>query len=214
VALLGTAIIETLQAAGIAAAGKHFPGHGDTSVDSHHELPVCELPPDRLRAVELTPFRSAVEAGVACMLTCHVLFPALDEAWPATLSPAIVQGLLRDELGFTGAVLTDDLDMKAIADRYTIEETVVRALRAGCDGVLICGGDCDRKARALEALIREAESDRAFARRVEDASSRMARTKSRFLLPGRRQRLDPVAVRASLGVLEHQLVAEEMRRWV
>ena len=168
VAAHGRVIVETLQQAGIAAAGKHFPGHGDTGVDSHLELPVCDLPPDRIRAVEFVPFRAAIDARVAFMLTCHVLYPAFDEEHPATLSPAIVQALLRDELRFDGAILTDDLDMKAIADRYTIEETAVRAIRAGCDGLLICGGDYDRKARAMEALIRAAEDEKTFARRVED----------------------------------------------
>ena len=214
VAALGVAIIETLQGEGLAAAGKHFPGHGDTGVDSHLDLPVCDLPPDRLRGVEFVPFRAAIAADVAFMLTCHVLFPAFDEEHPATLSPAITQALLKDELGFRGAVLTDDLDMKAIADRYTIEETAVRALRAGCDGLLICGGDYDKKGRALEALIREAESDKGFRRRVEDAIARMTAAKRRFLEPKLAVRLDPSAVRAQLGPLDHQIVAEEMRRWL
>jgi beta-N-acetylhexosaminidase len=212
VAQLGRAIIEGLQREGIAAAGKHFPGHGDTGVDSHTDLPISELPPDRLRAVEVIPFRAAIEARVAFLLTCHVLFPALDEQNPATLSRVIVQGLLKDELGFDGAVLTDDLDMKAVADRYTIEELVVKALRAGCDGFLIGGSDYDRKARALEALIRAAEEDPVTLLRAEDAIARMTRAKERFLLTPRRP--DLKTVRASLGALEHQMVAEEMRRFL
>jgi beta-N-acetylhexosaminidase len=214
VAVLGRTIVETLQAEGVAAAGKHFPGHGDTSVDSHDDLPVCDLPPDRIRAVELVPFRAAVDARVAFMLTCHVLFPAFDAEWPATLSHTVVHQLLKDELGFTGAVLTDDLDMKAIADRYTIEETVVRAIRSGCDGLLICGGDYDKKVRALEALIRAAEEDTAFQKRVEDALARMARQKERFLTASAPSRIDRASLRAALGPLEHQIVAEEMRRWL
>jgi beta-N-acetylhexosaminidase len=213
VARLGRVIVETLQGEGMAAAGKHFPGHGDTGVDSHHELPVCELPPDRIRRVELVPFRAAIAADVAFMLTCHVVFPAFDETHPATLSPAIVQTLLKEELGFAGAVLTDDLDMRAIADRYGIEETVVRCLRAGCDGFLICNGDYDKKVRALEAVIREAEMDKAFATRVEDALARMRRPKLRYLgTPA--PRFDPRQLRTALGSLEHQMVAEEMRQWV
>ncbi len=214
VAAHGRVIVETLQQAGIAAAGKHFPGHGDTGVDSHLELPVCDLPPDRIRAVEFVPFRAAIDARVAFMLTCHVLYPAFDEEHPATLSPAIVQALLRDELRFDGAILTDDLDMKAIADRYTIEETAVRAIRAGCDGLLICGGDYDRKARAMEALIRAAEDEKTFARRVEDALTRMRRAKQRFLTGPAFARPDPVRIRAALGLLDHQVVAEEMRQWL
>jgi beta-N-acetylhexosaminidase len=212
VATLGRAIIDALQGAGLAAAGKHFPGHGDTAVDSHLDLPICELPPDRLRAVEFVPFREAIGAGVACMLTCHVLFTEIDAEHPATLSPRIVQGMLKEELGYQGAVITDDLDMKAIADRYPIEETVVRCLRAGCDGFLICNGDYDKKVRALEAIIREAEGDMAFQKRVLDAMARMRRPKARFLA-GRRAPVDPRRL-AALAPMEHQLVAEEMRQWL
>ena len=183
VATLGRALIEAFQGAGLAAAGKHFPGHGDTGVDSHHDLPICELPPDRLRAVELVPFRAAIAADVAVMLTCHVLFTEIDDEHPATLSPRIVQAILKDELGYQGAVITDDLDMKAIAARYTIEETVVRCLRAGCDGFLICNGDYDKKVRALEAVIREAEGGHGVrqARRGRDDADAPAQG----ALPGR-----------------------------
>ena len=112
---LGAAIIRGLQDNGVAACGKHFPGHGDTSVDSHLELPLVEHPPDRIRRVEFVPFREAIAAGVAFIMTAHVLVPSLDEERPATLSPRIVHGLLRDELGFDGVILSDDLEMKAIA---------------------------------------------------------------------------------------------------
>src|SRR5213592_3194319 len=115
VARLGAAIVRTLQAEGIAACGKHFPGHGDTSTDSHVELPLVEHPPDRLRRVEFLPFRAAIEAGVATIMTAHILVPALDEVRPATLSRRIVFDLLRDELRYEGVILSDDLEMKAIA---------------------------------------------------------------------------------------------------
>ena len=99
----------------MAACGKHFPGHGDTSVDSHLELPLVEHPPDRIRRVEAVPFRAAIAAEVAFIMTAHILVPSLDEERPATLSRAIVYDLLRDELGFDGVILSDDLEMKAIA---------------------------------------------------------------------------------------------------
>ena len=143
VARFGAAIIRTLQAEGIAACGKHFPGHGDTSTDSHLELPLVEHPPDRLRQVEFVPFRAAIEAGVATIMTAHVLVPSLDEKRPATLSRRIVSGLLREELGYDGVILSDDLEMKAIANEYTVPSAAVLAIEAGCDGVLICSGDHD-----------------------------------------------------------------------
>src|SRR5436853_621629 len=116
VAKLGRVIIEELQRAGIAACGKHFPGHGDTASDSHFDLPIVEHPPDRLRAVELVPFKAAIEANVAFMMTAHVLVTSIDDERPATLSKRIVNDILRRELGFGGVVLSDDLQMKAIAD--------------------------------------------------------------------------------------------------
>src|SRR5207248_10663535 len=100
VARLGAVIVSTLQAEGIAACGKHFPGHGDTATDSHHELPLVEHPPERLREVELVPFRAAVDAGVATIMTAHVFVPALDDVRPATLSRRVVTGILREELGY------------------------------------------------------------------------------------------------------------------
>src|SRR5947199_6929544 len=114
VARLGAAIIRTLQAEGIAACGKHFPGHGDTSVDSHHDLPIVEHPPDRIERVELVPFRAAVAADVACLMTAHILIPSLDAERPATVSPRII-AMAKEGLNFQGLVATDDLEMKAIS---------------------------------------------------------------------------------------------------
>src|SRR5581483_8552784 len=105
VARLGSVIVRALQAEGVAACGKHFPGHGDTSADSHHELPLVEHPPERLREVEFAPFRAAIEAGVATIMTAHVFVPSLDETLPATLSPRVVTDILRNELRFGGVIL-------------------------------------------------------------------------------------------------------------
>jgi beta-N-acetylhexosaminidase len=135
---LGVAIVDGLQSSGVAACGKHFPGHGDTSVDSHLELPLVEHPPDRIRRVELVPFRDAIRAQVAFIMTAHVLVPSLDEENPATLSPRVVQAILRDELQYQGVILSDDLEMKAIAAHHAVPDAAVQAIAAGCDGLLIC----------------------------------------------------------------------------
>lgn len=214
VARLGRRIIETLQAQHIAACGKHFPGHGEAAVDSHQELPVCDLPPDRLDAVELVPFREAIAANVAFIITAHVLFPAYDEKSPATLSKPIVQGLLREKLGYDGAVLTDDLDMGAIGNTYPIDQAVVEAINAGCDGLLICGVDYDKKVAALEGLIRAVEEGTLPLKRVEEAMTRMRRVKERFLMGRRPPRVDAKRIRNSIGLAEHQAVAEAMRQFV
>jgi beta-N-acetylhexosaminidase len=213
VARLGRRIITTLQEAGIAACGKHFPGHGDTSVDSHHELPLIEHPPDRLDAVELVPFRAAIDARVAAIMTAHILIPAYDEERPATLSPAIVDGILKKRLGYDGLVLSDDLEMKAISSRYGVPEATVGAIAAGCDAVLMCGISQETQFAALEALIHAVEEKRVPLARVEDAIARQRRTKERFLAPARPAPLRGPALRAALGGDEHQAIAAEMARF-
>jgi beta-N-acetylhexosaminidase len=213
VARLGRVLIETLQAEGIAACGKHFPGHGDTAVDSHLDLPLVEHPPDRLEAVELVPFRAAIEAGVAAIMTAHLLIPALDEERPATLSPAVVDGLLKQTLGFGGLVLSDDLDMKAISARYSTADATGAAIAAGCDAVLLCGTDAEAQFGAIEGLVYAVEKGTLPLKRVEDALARHLRVKERFL-GGRRPRpLEGRALRALLGRDEHQAVAAEMARF-
>ena len=205
---LGAAIIRALQENGVAACGKHFPGHGDTSVDSHFDLPLVEHPPDRIRRVECVPFRAAIAADVAFMMTAHVLVPSLDEERPATLSPRIVRDMLRDELGFGGVIVGDDLEMKAVAKQYTVPDAAVQAIAAGCDGLLICSGNADVQAQTLETLVYAVENNRIPFKRLEDALTRNRRAKERFLAA-------PVAaggaaLRSVLGCDEHRRVAEEM----
>jgi beta-N-acetylhexosaminidase len=215
VARLGRVIIETLQGEGIAACGKHFPGHGDTSTDSHLELPLIEHPPDRLDAVELVPFRAAIDAGVSSIMSAHILVPALDDERPATLSPTIVDGLLKKKLGFDGLVVSDDLGMKAIGSRYGIPEATTGAIAAGCDVVLLCNMTVETQVAALEAVIHGAEQDTRPAARVEDAIGRQRRVKQRFLAtPSAAARpLEGRALRAVIGRDEHQAVAAEMARF-
>jgi beta-N-acetylhexosaminidase len=212
VARLGTAIIRTLQEEGVAACGKHFPGHGDTATDSHDELPVIEHPPDRFEAVELVPFRAAIDANVAGIMTAHILIPALDEDRPATLSRAVVDGLLKQKLGFGGIVFTDDMSMKAISGRYGLGEATVLAIAAGCDSVLMCAPDQEAQVEALEAVIHAAEGGRLSMTRVDDALARQRRMKERFLASARDRR--PAApLHTIVGRDEHQAIADEMARF-
>jgi beta-N-acetylhexosaminidase len=213
VARLGSVIIRTLQAEGIAACGKHFPGHGDTSVDSHYELPVVDHPPDRIERVELVPFKAAIEANVASIMTAHILIPALDDQQPATLSPRIIDGMLKRELGYQGLVVTDDLDMKAISAKYGTAEATVAAIAAGCDAVLLCGQDQGAQVAAIEAVIHAVEDRTLPLKRVEDALARHRRVKERFLAPPRPLPLTGTALRTLLGREEHQAVAAEMARF-
>lgn len=213
VARLGSVLIRTLQASGIAACGKHFPGHGDTSVDSHFELPLIEHPPDRIERVELVPFLAAIEADVASIMTAHILIPALDPDRPATLSRPIVTGMLKERFGYRGLVLSDDLEMKAIGARYGMAEATVAAVAAGCDGVLMCGAEQDTQVAALEAVIHAVEDGSLPLTRVEDAMARHRRVKERFLAPPRPRPLTGAALRQLLGRDEHQAVADEMARF-
>lgn len=211
VSRLGRVVVRTLQAEGVAACGKHFPGHGDTSSDSHVELPLVEHPPDRLRAVEFEPFRAAIAEGVAFIMSAHVLVPALDDERPATLSPRVMHDLLRRELGFEGVIVSDDLEMKAVSARYAVPEAAVSAIRAGCDALLVCSGDIDLQARTLEALIHAVETGDLPRARLDDALTRLRAAKARFLSgdrPDLRQRQR--AWHAVVGCDAHRDVAEEM----
>ncbi|HWP35663.1 MAG TPA: beta-N-acetylhexosaminidase, partial [Thermodesulfobacteriota bacterium] len=179
VARLGAALVRGLQAGGVAACAKHFPGHGDTDEDSHRTLPVVPHPLERLERVELPPFAAAVAAGVAMVMTAHVLYPALDPDRPATLSARVVEGLLRRRLGFDGVVVSDDLEMAAVAGRFGWEEAVVAAVEAGCDLLLICH-DAERQQRAIAALGRAVAIGRLAPARVEASLARLARLRQRL----------------------------------
>jgi len=181
---LGLATIRGLQENRVVACGKHFPGHGDTSVDSHKELPIVTAPRERLETVEFLPFRHAAAHGVATMMTAHVLYRALDERYPATLSPAIIEQFLREELQYDGVVLTDDLEMHAIIDHYGIEDAAVRSILAGCDMPLICK-DRNREVAAITALDKAVADGTVTAERLERSLARIARLKARYLYPYR-----------------------------
>ena len=167
-----------LRAAGLVGCGKHFPGHGDTRTDSHHELPVVDHDLDRLRRVELAPFVAAIAAGAEALMTAHVVYPALDPDRPATLSRRIATDLLRGELGFRGVLVSDDLGMKAVADRHTIEEIATGAVEAGVDHLII-REPATRQQAAFEALVRAAEARPDFRARVEASAARVAELKRR-----------------------------------
>jgi len=147
-------------------------------------------------------------------MTAHVLVPALDEKRPATLSKKIVEGLLRRELNYQGVILSDDLEMKALANDYQVPESAVLSIEAGCDGILICSGDVDAQAAALEALVHAVETERIRLSRVEDALRRQQQAKERFLTAGVAPRpLGGRALQQALGRDEHRQIADEMARF-
>jgi beta-N-acetylhexosaminidase len=176
-AALGIAFAKGSLSRGILPVGKHFPGHGDTSADSHKELPVVRAESRTLHRRELLPFRRAVRAGIPALMTAHVLYPALDRALPATLSRKILHGLLRERMRFRGTIISDALEMKAIADRYGIGEAAVLAVAAGCDVALVCRGENDQ-AETIDRLAREAKDRPTFRRAVAAAAVRSGRLRA------------------------------------
>jgi beta-N-acetylhexosaminidase len=175
---LGNAFIDGLQVRGVLACGKHFPGHGDTHVDSHLDLPVVSHARERLEAVEFVPFRRSA-ALVGSLMTAHVVYEGMDPGTPSTLSWKISTDFLRRELGFRGLLVSDDLEMKAIADRHGVERAAVLAIRAGCDVLLICNTP-ELADRAHDALVHEIEADEDFHARCIQAAERSRSARRRF----------------------------------
>ena len=179
VAELGAAFIQALQDQGCLACAKHFPGLGRTTQDTHALRPRVELSRDELEAMELVPFRRAARAGVAGIMVSHAVFPALDENRPASLSAPVIQGLLRDEMGFQGLVLSDDLEMGALAAEMEADQAAVEAYQAGCDLLLVC----HRPELALSALDRLEEmagSGELSRQRIQATARRLQQVKSKL----------------------------------
>lgn len=204
-----TAFATGMRKAGLLSCAKHFPGHGDTLVDSHLALPRVDRPLSALEQAELPPFAAlSARTGVDSMMTAHVVYDSLDPQQPATLSHALCTRLLRDRLGFSGVLFSDDLEMKALS--MSPEESAVRAVAAGCDALLVCSR-ADVAERAHEALIHEAETSAAFAARVREAFARGVRMRRRSRARAITHRADLEAVFAShaplMASLAHRLEA-------
>jgi beta-N-acetylhexosaminidase len=209
VARLGVAYARGLQAAGVASCGKHFPGHGDTSQDSHQELPRLEHTLQRLRAVELEPFHAWSKAGLASVMTAHVIFGALDGEHPATLSPHVLRDLLRGELGYRGLVFSDDLEMKAIADHYGYEEAAILGVRAGVDNFLCCHTE-SVAVTFIEAVARALEDGRLSQQDLEGAQSRVTHFRETWAGPSHRAQFAAGGLfPGSIGARSEESYAEE-----
>jgi len=200
VARLGAALAQGLQSAGVAACAKHFPGHGDTSQDSHRDLPRLPHGLDRLERVELAPFRALARAGVASVMTAHVVFEALDPARPATLSPKVM-ALLRERVGFGGCAISDDLEMKAVTEHFPLEEAAPGAVAAGVDALLVCHR-AELQHRAIDLVRAAVERGEIPRARISEARARVQR-----LLAFAGPAPDPAAARARLGTPEHLALA-------
>lgn len=180
VARLGVALARGLEAGGVASCAKHFPGHGDTSQDSHLSLPTLPHALERLHALELLPFAAYAKAGLASVMTAHVVFEALDPKVPATMSRRVLHGLLREALGFGGVIISDDLEMKAISAHYSVERAAVEGLEAGVDLFLVCHS-AEVQRRAIEAVIKAVEAKELAPERVAEARARLDLLERRFV---------------------------------
>ncbi|HEX9871008.1 MAG TPA: beta-N-acetylhexosaminidase [Candidatus Tectomicrobia bacterium] len=201
VARQGVAFMRGLHAAGILAVAKHFPGHGDTWLDSHVALPRSERTDAQLRACELLPFQEAIGAGLQAIMTAHVIFKAWDPAHPATVSSSILSGILRAELGFSGVIISDDLGMAAVSETTPWEEVPLRAIRAGVD-LLLIGHQRQRQERAYTSVLRAIERGELPETLVDGALARVQALKSR--LHCRLQDGATAPTLACIGSTEHQ----------
>lgn len=208
VAEMAGALTRGHHRAGVLPCGKHFPGHGDTFADSHYELPVVAHAPGTLEERELLPFAQAIQAGMPMLMTAHLLIPSLDEVHPITLSSQGIGRLLREKLEFDGVVITDDLEMKAVADRYEVEEMVELGLMAGVDIFLICHTE-EKWRRAFAHLVKMAAESPEARRRVFESAKRVREMKARYL-PEARYKV-PEGLSSLVGTEAHRALMERVR---
>jgi beta-N-acetylhexosaminidase len=206
---MGVATIAGLHDHRVLACGKHFPGHGDTSTDSHLELPTVHASRQRLEEIELQPFRYAIAHGLKAMMTAHVHYPAIDPIYPATLSSTILSGLLRQTLGFSGVILSDDLEMRAILDHANVGDAAIRSLQAGADMLLIC------KSRTLatqtfDALRNAFTSQQLNEAQIEASLARIQAVKQQFVYPY--HPIDLSTISKFVGIPSHRDVLASIRK--
>jgi beta-N-acetylhexosaminidase len=178
VSRMGGIIIESFRSSGLIPCCKHFPGHGGTLVDSHHKLPVDSRGRDKLD-FDLLPFINAIDIGVEMIMTAHVQFNAMDQSFPATISPKVITSLLREHLGYNGVVITDDLDMGAIANDYSPEDASVLAIKAGVDLLLFCNNP-SKAFSARSAILRALKEGDISLDRIEQSINRIQSLKKSY----------------------------------
>ena len=175
----GLAVNQGLEQGGVIPVVKHFPGHGDTSTDSHVDLPVVGKTAEELEEFELIPFQAAIDQGTPCVMVAHILMTQIDPDLPASLSPKVVDGLLRQEMGFDGVVCTDDLTMGAISKTYGMGEAAVMAVEAGCDLLLVCH-EADNLTAARDALLSAVDAGRISMERLDESVYRILSLKQEY----------------------------------
>lgn len=206
---MASALVRGYIKSGVLACAKHFPGHGNTVIDSHEELPVEDATLERLNEVELVPFRKALRSRVDMVMTAHILFKEVDPEWPVTLSEIFLKKMLRDELKYKGLIISDDLDMKAMAKHYDRDQIPVRALQAGCDLILYCN-EPESPPRAMENLLTAVAQGQLSKADLEQTHRKILDVKKVKLLTP-----DPRPIEEALeliGCEEHRSLADSIRQ--
>lgn len=208
VAKLASALVRGYIKAGIIPCAKHFPGHGNTLADSHEELPVENCDIERLKSVELVPFKKVFRARLDMVMTAHIKFPKIDPEFPVTLSEKFIKGILREELRYRNLVITDDLDMGALAKHYSVEEIAVRALQAGNDILMYCN-KFDHPKIAIEAINKAAKDHKISAKQIDESYNRIVALKKDMLAnpdPGEFSKASPL-----IGNSEHKRLSDAIK---
>lgn len=205
VARLGSRFIRGLQDNQVMAVGKHFPGHGDTAEDSHEILPQVDVDADRIREVEMVPFKEAVSAGVGGIMTAHVLYKNLDKAAPASLSYGIINGLLREELGFSSLVLSDDLEMLAL-DQDDLSDLAIKAIQAGTNMLLVCHSP-EKQLSIIETVVQAVRLGKLDQALIDKSVGLILDMKKRFPPPT----IDPDRIEKIVGCAEHKKIIEKIK---
>lgn len=206
---MASALVRGYIKSGILSCAKHFPGHGHTIIDSHEELPVEEADLKRLHEVELVPFRRALRSRVDMVMTAHILFKSVDKDWPVTLSEFFLKKMLRDELKYKGLIITDDLDMKAMAIHYDKASIPVRSLQAGNDLILYCN-EPESPPMAIESIISAVAQGQYSQSQLEATLNRILDVKKIKLINP-----DPKPIAEAMEIIgspEHKYIADCLRR--
>ena len=198
------AFITSMQNRGISCSAKHFPGHGDTDIDSHFDLPVVNKERKDLDIIEFPPFRDAIGTGVHFVMTAHVLFPNIDADHPATMSSKIIRKILREEFKYDGLIVSDDMEMKAVRGRYPLDYQLEQSTKAGVDLFLMCK-EHDLQQEAFEILVKSQEKSSEFANLCHQSCQRLQR-----YLDNRQNISNPISIPALsvVGSESHQVYAE------
>ncbi len=206
---LAVATMKGIKSQGVVPVVKHFPGHGDTAVDSHVDLPVSYKSMKQLKSFELLPFESAIDQGADMMMVAHIKLPEIDKTGlPASLSHAVITGLLRDDLGFKGVVITDDLEMGAIAKHYGTGDAAVKAVEAGADMVLVCH-TYESQTEAIDAIAKAVKNGQISEERIDESVKHIVMLKQKYKLSDKPVNLS--GVEETVGSEKHQSIADKAR---